>query len=214
MMKTAPLVRPLVGPKRNPLAVLLLAMIGLAAPTAHAQMLLNIVEDNSDLVFTWSGNWSVWNFPNSNGDYTQLKVNSLTLTAINGSASYVTDNYPGDADLPLGWNAITGGTMSGDAFGWDNQGHFYYLYAPLGYTASDPISGSAIFANKSYSDLGVTDGQSGTITFNSGNYFQWSIGTSAVPEPGTYAAIVGFLSLCGTVIHRRRRGETQPTLSA
>lgn len=47
----------------------------------------------------------------------------------------------------------------------------------------------------------------------SGNTLQLTATASAIPEPSTYAAILGTLALLATVARRRRRSGSNPVLS-
>ena len=70
--------------------------------------------------------------------------------------------------------------------------------------------GSLTMFDKQLLDLGATVGQNGTISFVNGNSVMWSVEAAAIPEPSTYAMLVGACTL-GFAAWRRRCKNTPAT---
>ncbi len=192
--------------KRSIPAVLLLGTLGLgAASPANAQITLTISENGSgDVVFSYSGNWA------TSSGYDDVGGSSNAYLSSN-SFSYTPSPYgatTGATSVTTPWSTSSTltGVGTGDAFG------FYVdeIYGPNNFTSGTSINGSATFSDVSLSDLGMVGGNSGTLNFGGGNVVNWStVGASAVPEPGTYAAWFGAVAL-GWCVHRRRRRVAPP----
>lgn len=103
--------------------------------------------------------------------------------------------------VPFGTaTSVTASSFSGDPFGLDAAGRFG---VPAAYTSGSPISGSLIFSNQDFVDLGLTAG-SGPYTWTLPS--SDTISLSVVPEPSTYA-LLSVLAMAGLALlrHRMRR---------
>ena len=79
-------------------------------------------------------------------------------------------------------------------FGFSQAGN---MYAPVGYTQGDNLSGNMVFNSTTLANLNLSDGQSG-IMGSGGNAVNWS--ASSVPEPSS-----ALLCLVATGLFLRRR---------
>lgn len=78
------------------------------------------------------------------------------------------------------------------------------VYAPVGYTSGDSISGTATYNSQSLSSLGMNSGTTWKWYLGAPGDESKSITVTAVPEPGSLA-VVGGLVAGLSVLSRRRR---------
>lgn len=127
------------------------------------------------------------------GEVNQFANFRITLNSITGPA--------GSEFAFFGWDGVgnvaniryQGDTanVNVDSFDWPNWGHthWHYGFSEFGlYTLNFTGQG-----------IGGLHGDSGTVDF--------SIEFNVIPEPGTYAAIVGFFALAGVLFVRHRRNK-------
>jgi len=105
---------------------------------------------------------------------------------------------------------ITSGTLTGSSITlWDNGGTWAFKYE--GSTPGN-VFGDLTFTASSVSSVNLAD----NTLYNGGTYSQWhpasgssTLQVSAIPEPSTYAAILGGLALLGLGIRRRFKQTKQ-----
>lgn len=191
--------------------VFLLASLCLA-PASWAQ--INIVFDYnittpSATTITITGSWT-------SGDFVADKVASpwgsvSGTSVVNFTAPYdYSDNVfsaslgefgkTSGAELVLA--VTTGGTPSGNDFSWNVNGT---VVVPSGYEAGDELHSVLVFAGKTYSDLGLVDLSGGTYT-SGANTVTWS--ASPIPEPSTYAGLMGLVILLSAFWVRQVKQKT------
>ena len=180
----------------------MLSMGALAPQSANAGFTITVEESGDDVVVSYSGFWETWNpasFANTSATNGTVAKSPLFL-AYPASTQY--EIVFTTVTLTEGkWTSTTYSNttnMSGDIFGFrSNQ-----LYAPQGYTANTELSGSFTFVNKSFDQIGFTDGDSGY--FDAGTYgrINFTVGDAgatpgggSVPEPSSLA-LLG----CGAVM--------------
>jgi hypothetical protein len=78
-----------------------------------------------------------------------------------------------------------------------------YIVVPNDYNSGDLLNGSSIYAGESMATLGITPGEY-TWTWGSGVNADSLIVTAAIPEPRTYAALVGLAALALVACQRRK----------
>jgi hypothetical protein len=139
-----------------------------------------------------------------NGNYGSTYLPSFSWISSNSTSTVET--APGSIGAV---NFVTGGSPASFAQASTSSGPEIFIYA------DDPItSGSSITSpyQITFSGTGIFDPSQVTALRLSwgeqfAGVFQSSTSTSAVPEPGTYAAIFGAVALIGTVVVRRRPGR-------
>lgn len=99
-------------------------------------------------------------------------------------------------------NSYFGTTAIALEFGFDSQktfaaGTVFTLNAGTVSTLASPVAAAPNHSG-AY-DFAITDGN--------GNYFVPAAATAAVPEPATYASVVGAATLAGAALRRRRRAN-------
>ena len=160
-------------------------------------MILDFVYDSVEdqTVATYSGTWDVSAF--SSIGRSVINVSATQFTNTQGSGSFALDVIDG----PYPWNSINSSllTGTGDFFSFTTTG----AYGPTGFTPSTVISGSIIMDTIDLTELGLSDGTSGTLTGTAGTV-NWSASASAIPEPSTYALIAGFMC-AAFILYRSRR---------
>jgi len=179
-------------------AVLAIAVGAAASNVAHAAMLIEIIQDGSDVVANYSGSWETWTRDEA------IVVNdtaifSLGIFAVPGENQK--DNASPGLTLQSGaWTTVLSrpDTVTGDDFAFRNQ----VAYAPLNYTAGDPITGSLRFNNTDLATMGFTPGDSG---FFAGGGRTANFTVSAVPEPATVGMLAVGCAVAGLGYVRRRR---------
>ena len=179
---------------------LVLAGATLLPGSAIAALIVSIQEQGSDVVINYSGSWDTWSVDDTptTTDLAVYRWGMFHLTA--GSKDRVASGLSLDSGL---WTTVLTrpDSTSGDNVGWNTA----YSYAPLNYTAGDPISGSMTFNGTDLTTMGFTLGDSGTFTGggNTVNFSVSSAGPAAVPEPGTWAAAA--LLASGAALMRWRK---------
>jgi len=169
-------------------AVLAIAVGATANNVAHAAMLIEIIQNGSDVVANYSGSWETWN-----GNV--IVVNDTAVFAAGMLAMPGTNNKE---------NVTSGLTLQSGA--WTavlSRPDVATAWAPLNYTAGDPIEGSLRFNNTDLATMGFTLGDSG---FFAGGGRTANFTVSAVPEPATVSMLaVGCVALGLGYVRRRRR---------
>jgi hypothetical protein len=209
-MKIDSLVRLLVVMKKTIPAVLLLGSVGLGlAPTAKAQLTFTLDTFTTDtLAITIDGASLLSGTTPTNGKNFLSLINADDLTGVSWSVAVSSSSY---SAASLGSSSIA----------------FAYLY-----NSSNPefggdvaiIQGSEPYISGSSfgSDFTVTWSGSGAFDLNGVTNFaliwgsvdyahyeiQSVVAVNAVPEPSTYAAIIGAIALFGAVAVRRRTKQT------
>jgi hypothetical protein len=177
--------------------VVTLALATMSEKTAPAAILLEVVEEGSDVVISYSGSWDTWSSFGSSST-TNREVSSTQMLAFSGSQRSDIGGLSKQSGL---WTSrsTTADSGVGDLFGFNSS----TTYAPSTYVAGNPISGSIRFNNETLDSMGFTLGDSGTFS-GDGKTVNYTV--SAVPEPvaiGT--ALVGMAGLALGYCRRRCR---------
>ncbi|QYY37020.1 PEP-CTERM sorting domain-containing protein [Ruficoccus sp. ZRK36] len=189
--------------------IFLLAILSLAfwANTTRAEVKLVINEVDGNVVVTGSGSFNLADLsyksyiPKSNL-WPSLKASTSVIYV--GPAAYTTiDVYDGIFSGPSsfgdGNSFISVNSGTGDTFGFALVTST--LYVPEDYVSGVALSATSTYEDATLSNLGLTSGIY-TWTWGSGenaDYLELTI----VPEPATYAALIGVLCL-GLVAWRRK----------
>jgi hypothetical protein len=163
----------------------------LATTQTYADIVFNINQVGPDVVATGYGsaNLTALTFEATWGEYPMVYAGAACLivggtdvhdryTSLTGPSAFGTGGQINPDRLGYWFNS------SGDHFGiaWGNR-----LSVPEGYTSGSPLSGSATWANKTISGLGLDVGTY-TWTWGSGaNADSFTLNVNAVPEPGQLA---------------------------
>jgi len=170
--------------------------------TADAAMIVNVVQQGSDVVVDYSGSWDVWSRTDFGSSLSDLAVYSLGLFNVPVGSNYDYILGQGLTKASGHWTTVDTrpDSPSGDILAWKNT----YTYAPLDYTAGNPIVGSMTFNNTDLATMGFTPGDSGSFTGTAGTV---NFSVSPVPEPTSVALLVTGVAGCVTAagIRRRRR---------
>lgn len=192
--------------RRNLSAVLLLASLGLCvAPAARAQFTITIspvgpAETATSFLFSASGT----NLTSSDGDFASgtLELNDWVINTAQSSQI--------SGDLTFGGEYVLNFTgQSPFSFKLDTSSPFSNLVTPGAWSFAGDSSVFALMENRSYaSSFNVGEY---SITGGSGFFGDAPSGTltvlaSPVPEPATYAGLVGLAAL-GFCASRRRRSS-------
>lgn len=115
------------------------------------------------------------------------------------------DSYTGIMTNSLVFGTDTSGSggptsRSGDSFGIYGTN----LDVPSGFT-SGSITGAMFFQDRTLADLGISYGLNVNTTLSGSSDSIILTTSAAVPEPSTYAAIVGLFALSAVVYRRRVR---------
>jgi MYXO-CTERM domain-containing protein len=183
------------------IALALAAAATLLPGTARATIVLNIEQQGSDVVASYSGSWDSW--AGNVIIVNDTAVFSLGMLAMPGGNNKEYVN-PGLTLQSGAWTAVLSrpDVATGDDFGFTDS----FAWAPLNYTAGDPIEGSLLFENTDLVTMGFTLGDSGSFS-GGGNTVNFSVTSAApVPEPGTWAAAA--LLVGGAALARWRRRQS------
>lgn len=179
--------------------LLAVTLVATLAVSARAAVIISADEVGPDVVFSYNGSINLTGNTGSTDHVTpvmRIDPSGPQIVALS-AANYTAYDMVISGPATFG----TGGQTDADSGTGDN---FYVLPSsdviavPIGYTSGDPLSGSITFDNTDLTTLGVNTGTyvwtlpNDTITLN------------VVPEPATYAALLGLAAL-GFVCARRRR---------
>jgi hypothetical protein len=178
-----------------------LAALGLVTVggSAEASVLIDMSEVGGNLVITGSGT---------------IDLTGLSFSSVGADAGFVFAKFGGVAvgvqaadDLysgvagPASFGAggfIIPFGQSGDVFGVIGDLSPPTILVPHGYVSGASLSGSSTYVGQSFATLGLTQGTY-LYTWGSGptaDSLTVTIGTAAIPEPGTWAMIMlGFAAL-------------------
>lgn len=181
-----------------------LAAVGFQSQEARGAIMVTVSQQGANVVINFSGSWDNWTAPGggtistSNTPYEAV----YGLGMLNLPDTSQKDFWSGTgAGLTLTsglWTAVptNADSTSGDNFGWTDT----FTYAPLGYEAGDPISGSLTFNNTDLVTMGFTPGDSGFFSGGAGTLL-FSVEATAVPGAG----LAGLATIGLAGISRRRR---------
>jgi hypothetical protein len=166
---------------------------------AHAAINLDFVYDpaTQNTTATYEGNWDITYGTNVNYGNSETFTSDLLRVTIHGGSGY----YHGESAVTLPWTTASINSHTGADFGFSSIGQ---IYGPLGFDSTTDILGTMTFVAQDLGDLGFNSAEiayGGVIT-TPGGAVNWT--ATAVPEPSTYAGIVGIVALAAVAIRRRR----------
>ena len=188
------------------LAVLALATASiLHSKPADAAVTINITQVGADVVAVANGtlNLAGLTFNSTNLPFPAIMIPRARTITFSEYSSF--DEYIGvTGPSAFGFNIFsTPSSSSGPVFGIQSTG----INVPAGYTSGSQITAATdIFANKTLAALGLTPGQF-TFTVPNDAIQLNIIGDSvvgAVPEPATWAMMIGGFGIVGASMRRRR----------
>jgi len=144
-------------------------------------------------------------FGTSPANTVNVKVTSLYTGMAGGSGSAITTTS-GNGVITSGTNTwLTLGGTSGGSFGATNVAHNSFDNQPAssGYSASDLYSQSPLSASTSSNMF------FGTFALYANGNLSFTGSASAIPEPSTYAAILGAVALGFVALRRRQQLAVQ-----
>ncbi|GAB5561839.1 MAG: hypothetical protein SynsKO_34860 [Synoicihabitans sp.] len=164
--------------------------------------------EGTETAISYSGDWVTFSSTGTfSGTYGGLGDN----TFISQNSTYAEAMTAIDFPVFPFEGGFGGGSVSGDSFGFlRGKGAGGTYWAPVGYTVGDTISGVMVIT-ESLTELGFDPGEivSGGSFDIGGTTITWTASTaSAVPEPSSFAIIVGTLAL-GFASTRRRRHRAE-----
>jgi PEP-CTERM motif-containing protein len=187
----------------------------LAAPSAQAAYLVELMQQGNNVVATGSGALDITALTkglNQSGDGTSIDASIAQFQTGPFIVGVGLDELsPISGPANFGSGGLHGGTGTGDALGIFPASNPPVLLMPSGYQSGTPLSSHGTFSNASIASLGVTPG-----TY----VYTWGTGAHAdsftlkidapVPEPASLTLLaIGMVGFLGYRQRRRRqRGET------
>ena len=193
-------------------AALLLGLVGLAlAPSARGQITINFVYNGTDTTLTFfvaAGSLTLLS-PSTpaapSAEHTVANGGLISVTGINLDV-YATGPYAFTNTL-WGSPTVAATSFSGDEIRFfpGSSG----IRVPIGYDrVNGTLAGTMIWTSISLINLGFASDATTSGSFAAlGTTVNWSTTNSAIPEPGTYAALCGLAALALVAV-RRRTGRT------
>jgi hypothetical protein len=131
-------------------------------PTPTSGLIVTISEVGSDVIMSGSGSLNLTGLIEGSVQSGWGINGTLGTWVIGPSSSFFGRKYQGNAfssypnSFGSGYTAPT--SFTGDAFGIQNGSLGKDIIVPIGYTSGSPLSGTATFANKTISSMGLTPG--------------------------------------------------------
>ena len=131
-------------------------------PTPTSGLIVTISEVGSDVIMSGSGSLNLTGLIEGSVQSGWGINGTLGTWVIGPSSSFFGRKYQGNAfstyptSFGSGYTAPT--SFTGDAFGIQNGSLGKDIIVPIGYTSGSPLSGTATFANKTISGMGLTPG--------------------------------------------------------
>lgn len=189
-------------------AVLLLGLFGpVLAPSARAQITINFVYDGTDTLLTYNVAAGSLISLVANGTASTSDEHNVRNGGLVNVTSSTMDVYtnPGYTNAVWGTPSVTATSFSGDPirFFQGSSG----VRVPTGFdTATGTLAGTMLWTSLSLMDLGFASNATTSGSFAAfGTTVNWSATNSAIPEPGTYAAMLGLAGLGFALVWRRTR---------
>lgn len=157
-------------------------------------------QQGADVVASYSGSWDVWTPMMSTDSIVNAVANFGSFSALQGGPASKSYMITTPMTQSLGsWTTVvtSASSFTGDPFGFNLGGDYF---APQGYTANDPLSGSLTFADTDLVTMGFTPGEIGVFS-GGGNTVTYSV--QVVPEPSSFF-LVGTAGLAGLIRRRRK----------
>jgi len=174
--------------------------------SAQAAIVINVAQVGTSVVFSGSGSFNTAGLtPYNPSQPFQSSPGVASSSSLNVGVSAPINIFTGLTGNPFGYasNYRTASSATGDAFGLN-----YYLRGinlPVNYVSGTELAGTATFLNQTFSGLGLTAGQ--FVYRSSNDALTINVGTlAAVPEPSTWAMMVGGFGLLGAAMRRRKVG--------
>lgn len=157
-------------------------------------------QQGADVVASYSGSWDVWTPMLGTDSIVNTVAGNGNFQALQGGPGSKSYMFTTPMTQSLGsWTTIqtAASSFSGDPFGFNLGGDYF---APQGYTAGDPLSGSLTFADTDLVTMGFTPGEIGVFS-GGGNTVTYSV--QAIPEPSSLF-LIGAAGLTGLIRRRRK----------
>ena len=187
---------------RNMNTALGLTFVGVSLlPTSvKGAVTITFQQQGADVVASYSGSWDAWTPMMSTDSIVNAVANFGSLSALQGgpgSKSYMITTPMTQSLGSLITVVTSASSFTGDPFGFNLGGDYF---APQGYTAGDPLSGSLTFADTDLETMGFTPGDAGVFS-GGGNTVTYSV--AAIPEP-SYLFLIGTTGLAAFMRRRRK----------
>jgi len=183
---------------KNSMPVILLLISLCFAPIAQAQFTLDFVYNpgTDTTTATYAGAWNTFSGSSYN-DGPLLSFSTDGIRAQNSTYSLIVNTTLSD---PVPWTNATISNHTGDSWGFNSN----YIFASFGYVAGTHLSGTLSFVGSNLAELGFdeTEITNGGVLGSGAYTVTWT--ATAVPEPMTYAVILGLVVL-GCAGYRNRR---------
>jgi hypothetical protein len=189
-----------------------LAISGLAGP-AEAGYVVTLTQEGSNVVATGSGTINLTDLtfagPGESGGNLAPNISLITIgppTVATGNLDLYT-GFTGPMSFGSGFlTSATGG--SGDLVTIVNEISLEDLLGvPASYISGSPLSDSSTYDNQTFASLGVTPGTYEWTWGGGANADSFTLTTTVVPEPSTWAMLLVGFGLLGFVAYRGQAGS-------
>jgi len=189
-------------------ALLLLGGLALAVvPSARAQIAINFTYNGTDTSLTYFVAANSFASLTATGAASTSDEHNVRNGGLVNVTTGTMDTYanPGFANAAWGTPTVAATSYSGDPirFFVGSSG----VRVPSGFdVVNGTLAGTMLWTSTSLTDLGFSTNNSNSGSFAAlGTTVNWTTTNSAIPEPGTYAALCGLAALALVAVRRRTR---------
>jgi hypothetical protein len=189
-------------------AALRLGLLGLAlAPSAQAQIAINFTYNGTDTSLTYFVAANSFSSLTATGTASTSDEHNVRNGGLVNVTAGTMDTYgnPGFTNAAWGTPTVAASSYSGDPirFFVGSSG----VRVPTGFDrATGTLAGTMLWTSTSLMDLGFGSNNSTSGSFAAlGTTVNWTTTNTAIPEPGTYAALFGLAALALVAVRRRTR---------
>jgi len=184
--------------KHNLYKLLLTLAVLVFTANSYGILTVTIVESGSDVIATGSGTLDTTGLTQGTSTTSTGALRPSNLLRLGAGGAIDTYDSISTASLGSSSTFVSASSGTGDNFGFFGS----TLFVPGSYSSGSSLTGTATWNSNTIAGLGLDEGVYNLVWGS--DSINITIGAAPVPEPGTYALVVAFISLF-FVVRRRRQ---------